>query len=126
MSTKTYIFQCNSKTYLQCIEKSVFGSNKPWPLEIKEGDYCLLHHYEVGGLFGLWRATCNGGRNLVPKVWGGKFQFQVRVELELQTITEVPRNVLADLDINPAIGQLDDCVSEDLASDLIRSLLGNP
>ncbi|MEJ7592338.1 MAG: hypothetical protein WKF77_12375 [Planctomycetaceae bacterium] len=66
----TFIFECSSSTYLDCVEKDLFGSNKPWPLQIKAGDYCLLHHYEIGGLLGLWQATCDGGKNLVPKVWG--------------------------------------------------------
>ena len=61
---KTYVFECNSNTYMDCMEKGLFGSNKPWPLEIKEGDYCLLHHYEIGGLLGLWQATSNGAKNI--------------------------------------------------------------
>ena len=77
MSNKTFVFECSSGTYLDCVEKNLFGSNKPWPLEIKEGDYCLLHHYEIGSLLGLWISTSDGGRNLVSKIWGGKFPFQV-------------------------------------------------
>lgn len=123
MTVRTFVFQCNSGTYLDCVEKSLFGSNKQWPLEIKEGDYCLLHHYEIGGLLGLWQATCNGGRNLVPKMWGGKFPFQAKVKLVLPKVTEVPKKVLADLGINPAIGRFDNCLDEDLADDLIQSLL---
>ena len=61
MTPPTFIFECSSNTYLDCVEKNLFGSNKPWPLEIKTGDYCLLHHYEIGGLLGLWQATCDGG-----------------------------------------------------------------
>ena len=121
---KTYIFECSSNTYLDCVEKSLFGSNKSCPLEIKAGDYCLLHHYEIGGLLGLWQATCNGGRNLVPKIWGGKFPFQVRVKLLLPKVTEVPQKLLAELAMNPAVGRFDNCLDEDLAEDLIRSLLG--
>ncbi|MFM9959842.1 MAG: hypothetical protein ACKV2Q_01295 [Planctomycetaceae bacterium] len=120
---KAYIFECSSNTYLDCVEMSLFGSNKPWPLEIKAGDYCLLHHYEIGGLLGLWQATSNGGRNLVPKIWGGKFPFQVRVKLVLPKPTQVPPKFLSDRHINPAIGRFDNCVDEDLADDLIRSLL---
>lgn len=60
---------------MDCVQKNVFGSNKPWPLEIKAGDYCLLHHYEIAGLPCLWQATSTGGKNLVPKIWGGKFPY---------------------------------------------------
>jgi hypothetical protein len=78
MTKKTFVFQCNSGTYLDCVEKNLFGSNKPWPLDIQTGDYCLLHHYEVGSLLGLWTATSNGGRNLVPKSGAGSFRFRLQ------------------------------------------------
>ncbi|MCE9552914.1 MAG: hypothetical protein K8T91_06000 [Planctomycetes bacterium] len=124
MTLKTYIFECSSGTYLDCVEKKLFGSNKPWPLEIKQGDYCLLHHYEIGGLLGLWKATSDGGRNLVPKIWGGKFPFQVKVELVLPKITDVPQKVLAEFGADPANGRFDNCVDEQLAQSLIRFMLG--
>lgn len=65
MTAQTFVFECSSSTYLDCVEKNLFGSNKPWPLEIKAGDYCLLHHYEIGGLPGLWQARSSGGKNIV-------------------------------------------------------------
>jgi hypothetical protein len=120
---KAYIFECSSNTYLDCMEKGLFGSNKPWPLEIKDGDYCLLHHYEIGGLLGLWQATRDGSRNLVPKIWGGKFPFQVRVKLVLPKVTEVPKKLLAHLGVDPAMGRFDNCVDDELAEDLIRSMI---
>ena len=124
MTSQTFIFECSSSTYLDCVEKNLFGSNKPWPLEIKTGDYLLLHHYEIGGLLGLWQATSNGGKNLVPKVWGGKFPYQVKVKLVIPKVTDVPKSVLKKLGIDVAIGRFDNCVDEDTAEDLIRSLLG--
>ena len=84
----------------------------------------MLNHCEIGGLLGLRQATCNGGRNLVPKIWGGKFPFQVRVNLVLPKVTEVPQKLLADLGINPAIGRFDNCLDDYLAADLLQSLLG--
>jgi hypothetical protein len=71
MSTNAYIFECSTATYLDCVQKGLFGSNLPWPLQIKKGDHCCLYHYEVGTLFALWQAVSNGGKNLVPKAWGG-------------------------------------------------------
>ena len=123
MTSKTFIFECSSNTYLDCVEKNLFGSNKPWPLEVKAGDYCLLHHYEIGGLLGLWQATGNGGRNLVPKIWGGKFPYQVKVKLVIPKIVDVPKKVLAELGVDPALGRFDNYVDEDMAEDLIRSLM---
>ncbi len=124
MTTSTFVFECNSNTYLDCVEKNVFGSNKPWPLEIKVGDYCLLHHYEIGGLLGLWKATSSGGRNLAPKLWGGKFPFQVKVQLVIPRITGVDQNLLSNLGVNPALARFDNWLDQDLAEELIRSLLG--
>ena len=124
MSNNAFIFECSSTTYLDCVEKNLFGSNKPWPMQIKAGDYCLLHHYEIGGLLGLWQATCDGGKNLVPKVWGGKFPYQVKVKLVIPKVTEVPKSVLKKLGIDAAVGRFDNCVDEDTAEDLVGSLLG--
>jgi hypothetical protein len=114
MTGKIYIFECSSSTYMDCMEKSLFGSNKPWPLEIKQGDYCLLHHYEIGGLLGLWRATSDGGKNIVPKIWGGKFPYQVRIQLSIPKAIEVPRSLLAELGADPSVGRFDPCL--DVAS----------
>ena len=119
-----FIFECSSTTYLDCVEKNLFGSNKPWPLQIKAGDYCLLHHYEVGGLLGLWQATSDGSKNIVPKIWAGKFPYQVKVQLVLQKVTEVPKSILDALGVNPTIGRCDNCLDEDLAEQLIRGMLG--
>ena len=107
MNPKTFIFECSSSTYMDCMEKSLFGSNKPWPLEIKQGDYCLLHHYEIGGLLGLWRATSDGGKNIVPKIWGGKFPYQVRIQLAIPKAIEVPRSLLAELGADPSVGRFE-------------------
>ena len=124
METQTFIFECSSSTWLDCVEKQVFGSNKPWPLEVKAGDYCLLHHYEIGGLLGLWQATGNGGRNLVPKIWSGKFPWQVKVKLVIPKVTEVPKAVLQKLGIDAAVGRFDNRVDEDMAEEFLISLLG--
>ena len=124
MTAPTFLFECSSSTWLDCVEKNLFGSNKPWPLQIKAGDYCLLHHYEIGGLLGLWQATSNGGKNLVPKIWGGKFPYQVTVKLVIPKVTEVPNAVLKKLGLDAAVGRFDNCLDEDTADDLVRSLLG--
>lgn len=123
MTSQTFIFECSSSTYLDCVEKNLFGSNKPWPLEIKAGDYCLRHHYEIGGLLGLWQATSNGGKNLVPKVWGGKFPYQVKVKLVIPKVTDVPKAVLKKLFVDAAVGRFDNCLDEDTADDRVQSLI---
>jgi hypothetical protein len=91
---KLFVFQCSGNTYMECIEKGVFGSNDPWPLQVKAGDPLLLHHYEYDTLFGLWSAATDGGKKLVAKAWGGKFPFQVRITLATASIVELPKGTL--------------------------------
>lgn len=74
-------------------------------------------------MLGLWQATCDGGKGLVPKMWARKFPYQVKVKLVLPKVTEVPKKILAELGVNPAVGRCDNCVDEDLAEDLIQGML---
>jgi hypothetical protein len=84
----------------------------------------LLHHYEIGGLLGLWQASSNGGRNLVPKVWGGKFPFQTKVKLLVPKVAEVPRHLLAEAGIDPSVGRFDNCLDGELAQTIVDCMLG--
>ena len=84
MSQQSFIFECSSSTYLNCVEKNLFGSNKPWPLEIKAVDYWLLYRFEIGSLLGLRQANCDGGKNLVPKVWCGNLRVE-RIDRSAET-----------------------------------------
>jgi hypothetical protein len=52
-----FIFQSSSSTCLDCVEKNLFGSNTPWPLQSKTGDYSLRQHYKIdpaAGRFDNW------------------------------------------------------------------------
>ncbi len=93
-AVRAFVFQCSGNTYMECIEKSLFGSNDPWPLQIKNGDYCLLHHYEYDTLLGLWQAESDGGSRIIAKAWSGKFPFQVRIALLTPTIVELPKGTV--------------------------------
>ena len=65
---------------------------------------------------------------ILEKLWWNvthKFPYQVKVQLVIPKVTDVPKKVLAEFGINPATGRFDNCVDEDLAEDLIRSLLGD-
>jgi hypothetical protein len=121
---KLYVFQCSSETYLACIEKNVFGSDKSWPLQVLKGDFCLLHHYDAGSLFGLWRAESNGGRNLIPKAWNGKFPYQVKIAVASPKIVEVPKELMAEFHVDPAVGRFDNVVEHGLAKLIVTALKG--
>ncbi len=122
---KTFVFECSTATYLDCVQKSLFGSNLPWPLQIKIGDYCCLYHYEVDTLFGLWQASSKGGKNLVPKAWGGRFPFQAKVALVTPEIVELPKAQMIEAVLNPETGKCDNVLEGARAESLLRILL-NP
>jgi hypothetical protein len=101
----------------------VFASNTAWPLKVAHGDILFLHHYETGVLLGLWKAKTNGGRGLLPKLWRGRFPFQVMIESAIARPQVVPREILSELGINPSAGRfeglLDTSIGEKLASALL-------
>lgn len=92
-------------------------------MQTKARDYWFVHHYEIGGRLGLWQGTCDDGQGLVPKMWSGRFPYQVRVKLVLSKITEVPRHLLDQIGVNPAVGRYDDCLDEDPGAELVRVML---
>ena len=120
MSPKTCIFECSTATYLECIQKNLFASNLPWPIQANEGDFCFLYHYELSALFGLWQATANGGRNLVPRAWGGRFPFQVRVRLITPSIPEFPKSTVPETLLNPETGKFNNILTPDQGDTLFR------
>jgi len=114
------IFECSSNTYADCVQKELFGSNLPWPLQVKAGDLCFLYHYEVSTLFGVWRAECDGVRNIVPKVWGGRFPFQVKVKLLTPEIVEIPKPIVNPIAATSTNGRLDNLLDASRAADLVK------
>jgi len=40
-----WIFEARSQTHQECLARSLFGSNKAWPLQIRRDDICFLYNY---------------------------------------------------------------------------------
>jgi hypothetical protein len=116
-----FIFECNSETYMGCMEHQLFGSNKPWPLQVKFGDYLLLHHIEAGALFGLWKAASDGKQNIVPKAWGRRFPYQVRIQSVTAKPVEIPKALIEELKVDLSIGQENHVADSDVAERLINA-----
>jgi hypothetical protein len=124
MPHNAYIFECSTTTYLDCIQKGLFASNLPWPLQIKKGDYCCLHHYEVGTLLALWQAASDGGRSLAPRAWRGRFPFQVKVSPVTPEIIEIPKETIPECLVNADTGKFDNILDTARAQELL-SLISN-
>jgi hypothetical protein len=118
MTDRFCIFECSSNTYADCVQKGLFGSNLPWPLQVKAGDLCFLYHYEVSTLFGVWQAESDGARNIVPKAWGGRFPFQVKVKLLTSEIVEIPKSIVTPIAATSTNGRLDNLLDAGRAGEL--------
>jgi DNA modification methylase len=55
----------------------VYGDNV---LKIKKGDILFLVNLDTDTLYGSFRAKSDGGKDLVPEAWKGKYPYQVRVQ----------------------------------------------
>jgi hypothetical protein len=86
---KAYIFACNALTMGECFSLNLFGVAKPYVKDVSIGDFCYLYNYDERKLYGLWKAQ-SGCSWHEKQAWGGKFRFQVRVELISKTFQSVP------------------------------------
>lgn len=77
-----HIFACTKSTEKECLEGMVFGTNKIYADKInkvKAGDKLFLLNIDTDKLYGTFEATSDGGFNLVPEAWKGKYPYQVKV-----------------------------------------------
>ncbi len=75
-------FICKKETEAECFQRRLFGdTERMWESvkEVKKGDTLFLYNIETDVLFGPFTASCDGGYNVEPEAWGGRFPAQVRV-----------------------------------------------
>jgi DNA modification methylase len=80
----SHIFVSSEKTEKECFERMLFGTSKVYAddaLAVKKGDLLFLLNIDSNVLHGIYRAKSDGGQNIVPEAWKGKYPFQVEVEL---------------------------------------------
>jgi DNA modification methylase len=61
----------------------LFATNKLYGdnvLKIKRGDILFLVNLDTDILYGSFRAKSDGGKDLVPEAWKGKYPYQVKVQ----------------------------------------------
>jgi hypothetical protein len=61
----------------------LFATNKLYGenvLKIKKGDLLFLLNIDTDVLYGAFRAKSNGGKDLVPDAWKGRYPYQVMVQ----------------------------------------------
>lgn len=83
-SIQGHIFVCTHNTEAECFKRMVFGSTRAYGspvLKIKKGDVLFLHNLDTDTLSGVFRATSDGGLNIEPDAWHGKFPYRVKFEI---------------------------------------------
>lgn len=84
-----HIFVCTTKTKLECFQRSLFGSSKAYGasvLKMKKGDILFLRNVSDDTISGIYKAASDGGINIEPNAWQGKYKFQIRFENEINVL----------------------------------------
>lgn len=117
---RAFIFDCSTNTYREYVERQLFGSFLPWPLQVRSGDLCFLCHRGIRQLSGIWRAESAGAHDLIPEAWAGRFPFQVEVRPSTLHILETALSDAEDLLINPETGRPDYLIEGERLGELVK------
>ena len=93
-----FIFVCTEKNREECLKRKLMGTSRvygPIVIRIRKGDLLFLNDLSSDALYGVFRATSDGGFNLEPDAWNGKYPYQVRFEVLGEIIKiENAKNIL--------------------------------
>jgi len=84
------MFRCSNPTYEDCMKLKLFGqteSMKSYVEKVRKGDILFLNNVN-NFIEGPFYAISDGGHNIIPGAWKGRFPWQVR----FKTIDE-PRRI---------------------------------
>ena len=93
MAERGFILACTSKSEQECFDRMLFATNKLYGnnvLKIKKGDMLFLLNLDTDTLHGTFRAKTDGGKDLDPDAWKGRYPYQVRVQRNGK-INSIPR-----------------------------------
>ena len=101
---KAIIFACTSRSEKECLDRMLFSTNKIYAqnaLHARKGDTLFLYNMDADVLRGVFRATSDGAKDIVPEAWNGNYPYQVKVtsEGELKSIPNA-KKVLAKLGVD--------------------------
>ena len=80
---RAFLFACTDKSEAECFERPLFGTDKVYATivtRVRRGDLLFLNNLDTNTLYGVFKAVSDGGVNIEPEVWNGKYPYQVKVE----------------------------------------------
>lgn len=83
LGVKGHIFACTQKTEKECFDRMMFSTSKVYSdkvMKVKKGDALFLYNLDNDTIHGPFIAKSDGGKDIVPNAWGGKYPYQVEVE----------------------------------------------
>ena len=78
-----FLFASTQTTEAECFTRLLLAKEKaygPVVIRIRKGDLLFLNNIDTNTLHGVFRATSDGGFNIQPEAWNGKYPYQVKVE----------------------------------------------
>jgi len=81
--SRGHIFACTNKTERECFDRMLFSTNKVYSekaLGVKKGDILFLYNLDNDTLYGVFQAKSDGGKDIIPEAWNGKYPYQVEAE----------------------------------------------
>jgi DNA modification methylase len=78
-----FIFACTNNSQEECLTRMLFGTSRQYgaiAIKVRKGDFLFLHNLDTDVLYGIFRATSDGKKNIEAEAWGGSYPYQVTVE----------------------------------------------
>lgn len=78
-----FLFACTNASEDECLNKLLLATEKtygPIVIRIRKGDILFLNNIDTNVLYGVFRAVSDGGFDLEPRAFSGRYRYQVKVD----------------------------------------------
>lgn len=85
-----FLFACTDKSEQECLDRLLFSTDKlygPVVIRIRVGDLLFLNNLDQDTIHGVFVAETDGGFNIQPEAFGGKYPYQVKIKSLGEVVT---------------------------------------
>jgi DNA modification methylase len=98
-----FLFACTDKSEKECLDRLLFSTDKlygPIVIRIRAGDLLFLNNLDQDTLLGIFIAESDGGFNIQPEAFNGRYPYQVKVKALGEVITaKKAKNLLHEFEV---------------------------